>query len=64
VVAAVVNAGGHVNKFLGDGAHAVYGAPNDLADHADAAALRRCVDPPPVAELTRPAERWTPPPGV
>ncbi len=37
VVPAVVDAGGHVNKFLGDGAIAVFGAPNDLADHADAA---------------------------
>jgi adenylate cyclase len=37
VVPAVVNAGGHVNKFLGDGALAVFGAPNDLAEHADAA---------------------------
>ncbi len=36
VVPAVVDAGGHVNKFLGDGALAVFGAPNDLADHADA----------------------------
>lgn len=34
VVPAVVEAGGHVNKFLGDGALAVFG---DLADHADAA---------------------------
>jgi adenylate cyclase len=37
VVPAVVDAGGHVNKFLGDGALAVFGAPNDLADHSDAA---------------------------
>ena len=37
VVPAVVDAGGHVNKFLGDGALAVFGAPNDLAAHADAA---------------------------
>lgn len=37
VVPAVVEAGGHVNKFLGDGALAVFGAPNDLADHADSA---------------------------
>ncbi|WP_197513949.1 adenylate/guanylate cyclase domain-containing protein, partial [Mycobacterium sp. 1165178.9] len=39
VVPAVVDAGGHVNKFLGDGALAVFGAPNDLTDHADAAVL-------------------------
>jgi class 3 adenylate cyclase len=37
VVPAVVDGGGHVNKFLGDGALAVFGAPNDLTDHADAA---------------------------
>jgi adenylate cyclase len=49
VVPAVVDAGGHVNKFLGDGALAVFGAPNGLADHADAAVnaavlIRRLVD--------------------
>ena len=37
MVPAVVDAGGQVNKFLGDGALAVFGAPNDLANHADAA---------------------------
>jgi adenylate cyclase len=37
VVPTVVDGGGHVNKFLGDGALAVFGAPNELADHADAA---------------------------
>jgi adenylate cyclase len=37
VVPAVVDAGGHLNKFLGDGALAVFGAPNDLSAHADAA---------------------------
>jgi adenylate cyclase len=37
VVPEVVGAGGHVNKFMGDGAMAVFGAPNHLADHADAA---------------------------
>ena len=37
VVPALVDAGGHVNKFLGDGALAVFGAPNDLANHADSA---------------------------
>lgn len=37
VVPAVLEAGGHVNKYLGDGALAVFGAPNILPDHADAA---------------------------
>ena len=37
VVPAVVDASGHVNKFLGDGALAVFGAPDELVDHADAA---------------------------
>jgi adenylate cyclase len=37
VVPAVMESGGHVNKFLGDGALVVFGAPNDLPDHADAA---------------------------
>jgi adenylate cyclase len=37
VVPAVLDAGGHVNKYLGDGALAVFGAPNALIHHADAA---------------------------
>jgi len=37
VVPAVLDAGGHVNKYLGDGAMAVFGAPNSIAHHADAA---------------------------
>lgn len=37
VVPAVIDAGGHVNKYLGDGALAVFGAPNALTHHADAA---------------------------
>jgi len=37
VVPAVVDAGGHVNKFLGDGALAVFGTPNDVVHHADSA---------------------------
>jgi class 3 adenylate cyclase len=37
VVPAVLDAGGHVNKYLGDGALAVFGAPNALTQHADAA---------------------------
>ncbi|WP_197522034.1 adenylate/guanylate cyclase domain-containing protein, partial [Mycobacterium gordonae] len=37
VVPVVVEASGHVNKFLGDGALAVFGAPNELAEHAAAA---------------------------
>lgn len=37
VVPAVVGAGGHVNKFLGDGALAVFGVPNDVVHHAASA---------------------------
>ena len=37
VVPAILDAGGHVNKYLGDGALAVFGAPNPLRHHADAA---------------------------
>ena len=37
IVPTVLDAGGHVNKYLGDGALAVFGAPNDLALHAEAA---------------------------
>ncbi|BBZ35045.1 hypothetical protein MCNF_36500 [Mycolicibacterium confluentis] len=51
VVPAVVEAGGHVNKFLGDGALAVFGAPNDLVGHADAA-LRSAV------EIVRLVQEW------
>jgi class 3 adenylate cyclase len=36
VVPAVVDTGGHVNKFLGDGALAVFGAPNEVVGHTDA----------------------------
>jgi adenylate cyclase len=42
MVPVVVEAGGHVNKFLGDGALAVFGAPNDLVAHADAALTAAC----------------------
>ena len=42
VVPAVLDAGGHVNKYLGDGAMAVFGAPNHLAQHADAAVAAAC----------------------
>jgi class 3 adenylate cyclase len=38
IVVATVNAhGGHVNKFLGDGAMIVFGAPERIDDHADQA---------------------------
>ena len=53
VVPAVVDAGGHVNKFLGDGALAVFGAPNDLADHADAAVTAAVSDSAPGRRAVR-----------
>jgi adenylate cyclase len=37
IVPTVLDAGGHVNKYLGDGALAVFGAPNELDPHAEAA---------------------------
>lgn len=37
VIDAVDDAGGHVNKFLGDGAMVVFGAPERVDDHADRA---------------------------
>ena len=43
IVPAVVQAGGHVNKYLGDGALAVFGAPNSLDGHA-AAALAAAIE--------------------
>jgi adenylate cyclase len=36
-VPAILRSGGHANKFIGDGLLAVFGAPNRLDDHADAA---------------------------
>lgn len=50
VVPAVVEAGGHVNKFLGDGALGVFGAPSDLPNHADAAVGAAASISRPVAE--------------
>lgn len=37
VVPAIQRHGGHANKFVGDGLLAVFGAPDHLPDHADAA---------------------------
>ena len=37
VVPAILQHGGHANKFIGDGLLAVFGAPNRLPDHADRA---------------------------
>lgn len=39
IVSAVLDAGGHVNKFLGDGALAVFGAPIELGEPAGAALI-------------------------
>ena len=39
VVPVVAKHGGHIDKFVGDGLLAVFGAPDRLSDHAD-----RCVD--------------------
>ena len=49
VVESVGDHGGHVNKFLGDGAMVVFGAPERVDDHADRAvafvgAVRRVVE--------------------
>jgi adenylate cyclase len=37
VVPVIANHGGHVDKFIGDGLLAVFGAPHSFADHADRA---------------------------
>jgi adenylate cyclase len=46
VVPEIVKHGGHVNKFLGDGVLAVFGAPDPRPDHADRAlaAVRDILD--------------------
>lgn len=41
-VSVVTNAGGHANKFLGDGMLAVFGAPDALDGHADRALAAAC----------------------
>ena len=42
VVPAVLDAGGHVNKYLGDGALAVFGAPNSLPSTPTPPSTLRC----------------------
>jgi adenylate cyclase len=42
VVPALLRHGGHANKFIGDGLLAVFGAPDQLADHAERAVSAAC----------------------
>lgn len=53
IVPIVEQHGGHVDKFLGDGLLAVFGAPEQLGDHADraVAAARELVAKVRVAEI-------------
>jgi len=53
---AIVRHGGHVNKFMGDGVLAVFGAPLALEDHADCA-MRAALEILHAADAARPALR-------
>ena len=56
VTEAVFRHGGMINKFIGDGILAVYNAPVDVADHADAA-VKTAIQI--QAEMARINQRWS-----